>query len=64
MIAPTHKIVNQCLDSTILKDILDIPKVVRNKKKAHKSLQIRPIFITDADHDLYWKNYAHRTYLV
>ena len=51
MITPTRKILNPCLDSTILKDIVDIPKRVCIKKQAEKSLQGSPIFITDADHD-------------
>ena len=48
---PTRTIVHPCLDSTDVKDISDIPRILLNKKQSLKSPQRHPIYISGADHD-------------
>ena len=51
LIAPKKKIFHPWPDSTVVKNIADIPKNVCAMKKGTKSLQRRPLFISDEYHD-------------
>ena len=50
IIVPTRTIINPRLDVFGITDVQDIPKYVCNIIQAKKSIQIHPIFLTDADY--------------
>ena len=51
IISPTRTIMHSFLDVLALKDVLDFPKNICNRKHEKQDLRKHPICLTDPDHD-------------